>query len=220
MKLAELAPFISVTKLTNVGLLRDANSYTTGKPSKMTLEAAYRHGHSTIRTQIFKVEFQDIPLCVASHLVRHTQGVSWYQCSRRPDRGGRNFEADCKLLSKQMQKALSEDNEDDMAAYLGDLENVFPRQFDRYAKTDLMCIINAEALMNIARKRLCGKASPETRLTMQLLREEIEHVDPALAAHMVPTCVYRGGICPEPNSCGYNELHKLEQSQNQDPNQQ
>ena len=71
-----------------------------------------------------------------------------------------------------------------------------------------MFIINAEALMNMAHKRLCSKASLETRKLMGMIKHEIEVVDPALARHLVPMCVYRGGICSEPNSCGYTDQGK------------
>lgn len=44
---------VKVKKLTDVALLRKANSFTTGKGSVMTLEKAYKLGHSPIRTQLF-----------------------------------------------------------------------------------------------------------------------------------------------------------------------
>lgn len=62
--------------------------------------------------------------------------------------------------------------------------------------------INAASLIYMARKRLCYKASPETRKVMQKIKNEISLIEPTLAHNMVPECVYRG-ICPEFESCGY-----------------
>lgn len=76
---------VTVTKLTGVELLRKANSMTTGKESKMTLMQCYKAMHSNARTQLFWIEMHDIPLSVASHLVRHIHAQP-YQRSKRPDR--------------------------------------------------------------------------------------------------------------------------------------
>ena len=46
-------------------------------------------------------------------------------------------------------------------------------------------------------------------VALAMIKHEIEVVDPALAKHLVPMCVYRGGICSEPNSCGYTIQVKL-----------
>lgn len=67
---------------------------------------------------------------------------------------------------------------------------------------DLQESMNAQALINISRKRLCNMASPETREAWQRVKEQIATVDPETAACMVPECIYRG-FCPEPHSCGY-----------------
>ena len=68
----------------------------------------------------------------------------------------------------------------------------------------MMMAANAQALINISRKRLCkGCASPETRHAWELVRDEIKKQDPVLAEKMVPECLYRG-FCPEwRNCCGY-----------------
>lgn len=72
----------------------------------------------------------------------------------------------------------------------------------RYTPVNHRFIANAEAILDMARRRLCFKASPETRDTMISVKEAIRIVDPDLAHWMVPHCVYRGGICPEPKPCG------------------
>lgn len=66
------------------------------------------------------------------------------------------------------------------------------------------CEANAQALINISRRRLCGQASPETRAAWQEVKTEVAKVDPVLASVMVPECIYRG-FCPEweHTCCGY-----------------
>jgi len=63
-------------------------------------------------------------------------------------------------------------------------------------------LINAQALIQMARKRLCGASHLQTRRVMAGLRDAIAAVDPALTRFMVPECEYRGGRCHELKSCG------------------
>ena len=202
---------VSVTKLTDVELLQEANSSTTGHDSIMTLERAYRYGHSPIRTQLFWIVCKDIPLFVASQLVRSHVGVQFYQRSKRTDRGGADFTERCKRIADKLNEIGIKDGYYDKINAASVREEILelPKEFDRYAPTDLSFVINAEALMNMAHKRLCSKASLETRKLMAMIKHEIEEVDPALARHLVPMCVYRGGICSEPKSCGYTKQVKL-----------
>ena len=64
------------------------------------------------------------------------------------------------------------------------------------------CEANAQALINISRRRLCSMASPETREAWKEVKAEVATKDPVLASVMVPECIYRG-FCPEFTSCGY-----------------
>lgn len=64
------------------------------------------------------------------------------------------------------------------------------------------CEADAQALINISRKRLCNCASPETRQAWQEVKNEVAKVEPELASCMVKECVYRG-FCPEIYNCGY-----------------
>ena len=64
------------------------------------------------------------------------------------------------------------------------------------------CHANAQALINISRKRLCMQAAVETRNAWQAVKTEIAKEDPVLASVMVRECVYRG-FCPEMKCCGY-----------------
>ena len=65
---------------------------------------------------------------------------------------------------------------------------------------------NAQAIINISRKRLCTCASKETREAWQSFLEELKDSEPELYSVCVPECVYRG-FCPEFYSCGF---HKTE----------
>lgn len=203
---------IKVTKLTNVDLLRKANSFTTGKESGMSLKTAYRTLHSPARTQLFTIEFEGIPLFVASQLVRSKVGVEWWQRSKRTDRGGEDFRVECHdfgqrldIIAENVDEGLSEKKADELTQTLGEMENevkAWSSRFDRYTPTDIMCLINAEAIINMSRKRLCAKASKETREIWQKVCELIEESDPDLYPHLVKPCVATG-VCREHKPCGY-----------------
>jgi len=61
--------------------------------------------------------------------------------------------------------------------------------------------INAQALINISRKRLCYCSAKETVSAWRKVREEVEKTDDVMARFMVPECVYRNGLCPELKMC-------------------
>jgi len=63
-------------------------------------------------------------------------------------------------------------------------------------------ILNAQTLINMAKKRLCYKASDETREVFNLIVDAIVLVDDELPKFLVPECIYRGGYCHEPRICG------------------
>ena len=73
------------------------------------------------------------------------------------------------------------------------------------------CEANAQALINISRKRLCSQASPETRKAWQEVKDEVAKYDPILASVMVKECIYRG-FCPEMSPCPYanSEAYEME----------
>ena len=95
-----------------------------------------------------------------------------------------------------------------------DRTHIPDEESNRMTPTNISMHINAQALINMARKRLCSKASPETRKVMEVIKEAIRVLDPALAEVMVTECVYRH-MCPEEKSCGYidrllAEVNRLE----------
>lgn len=76
---------------------------------------------------------------------------------------------------------------------------------------DMDMSANAQALINISRKRLCNCASKETREAWKQVKEAIKEIDPIMASKMVPECLYRG-FCPEfMNPCGYSKTKKFEE---------
>ncbi|MBQ5588003.1 MAG: FAD-dependent thymidylate synthase [Selenomonadales bacterium] len=67
-----------------------------------------------------------------------------------------------------------------------------------------MCMIwdmNAEELMTIANKRLCGTASAETREAVQAMCDLVIAKHPEFEGLLVPNCVYHGGVCHEMQPC-------------------
>lgn len=69
------------------------------------------------------------------------------------------------------------------------------------APVNMIWSMNAESLMNIANKRLCSKASFETRAVVDTMCFKVKQVCPEFADFLVPDCVYRGG-CHEIKGCG------------------
>lgn len=67
---------------------------------------------------------------------------------------------------------------------------------------------NAQALINMSRKRLCSQASPETREVMEATKEAVSKRDKFLVRIMVKECVYRG-FCSEMESCNYDKTEKF-----------
>ena len=78
-------------------------------------------------------------------------------------------------------------------------------------KTDpvnVRLFINAQEIINISRQRLCNKAEKDTRLIWANVIKELSKTEPILASFCVPNCVYRNGICPEFESCGFYKTIK------------
>ena len=78
------------------------------------------------------------------------------------------------------------------------------------AEVEMEMEANAQALINMARQRLCSQASPETREVMEAMKEEVSKSDKFVAEVMVKECVYRG-YCPEMWSCGYDKTDKFKE---------
>lgn len=63
-------------------------------------------------------------------------------------------------------------------------------------------VLNAEAFINISKRRLCAKSHKETVYAWQLAVTKMYEVCPELADRCVPTCIAQGH-CTEYQPCGY-----------------
>lgn len=70
------------------------------------------------------------------------------------------------------------------------------------APVTMRITINAEALLNLANKRLCMKASQETREVVKEMCRLAEIAMPEFEGLFVPMCEYHGGRCDEVQPCG------------------
>lgn len=89
-------------------------------------------------------------------------------------------------------------NRDDRQSYCGDLGRMQP--------VNHMMFVNAQSLIQMARKRLCSQAHVETINIMNAIKIEIEKIEPDLSKYMIPECEYRNSYCPELRSCNKNIL--------------
>lgn len=67
---------------------------------------------------------------------------------------------------------------------------------------DMMMTINAQALINISKVRLCHMAERTTREVWKSVIAELAVVDKVLADYCVPSCITKG-FCPEIKPCGF-----------------
>ena len=72
---------------------------------------------------------------------------------------------------------------------------------------DMCWAMNAQELMNIARKRLCTQASIETRAVVMEICKQVESVNPEFTGLLVSQCVYKNGKCDEFYPCGCAEAY-------------
>ena len=73
---------------------------------------------------------------------------------------------------------------------------------NRNTQVNHTMIANAQALINMSRKRLCYKASKQTRDVWNMVVDALKSIDADLVKFMEPECIYRGGFCHEPRLCG------------------
>lgn len=140
--------------------------------------------HSPIRLVEFEWTWDNIKQWVTAHLVRHHEGCEKFVHSQRSDRRAILDEYNVSSRDSLLQGTL---NDMDMTA-------------------------NAQALVNISRKRLCNCASKESREAWKQVKEAIKEIDPIMAEKMVPECIYRG-FCPEfMNPCGYSKTLQYEEA--------
>lgn len=146
--------------------------------------------HSPIRLLEYDVTIEDIQQWITTHLVRHHIGIEKFINSQRIDRNDA-----VKTIAEKMFGILN----DSMPGFES-IRDAVPQGL----RNNMMISLNAQAFMNISRKRLCkGCPSKETRAVWELVIDFLKTVDPILSEKCVPECVYRG-FCPEvDNCCGY-----------------
>lgn len=204
---------IRITKLTGKELLHSAAKRTFVGTTNISLSSMYAKEHSPIRTQLFWIEFDDIPLYVSTHFIRHHVGSQPFALTHRTDRkGGVNTLMD--FIDEDLMYEINyliEDNKLDINKFKH-LMSKIDTKFGRNTPTNLGLCINAQSLIDMAKVRLCGKADVKTQEVMYTLKKVMKTVDPELSQFLVPTCIYRNGICNEGNrSCGYNKTVAFKQ---------
>ena len=204
---------VSVKKLTDETLMREACECTFLGESHQSLLSIYKSEHSPVRTQLFWIKLTSIPLFIATHLLRHHVGSVPFQLTCRDDRPGGNPGLIAKIdgVNEKLSMLLSMINssshgtQEDMIRSIIEELNWLKDNADRYTPVNLGLCINAQALLDMAKLRLCtGMAHAETVKVFKAIKEEINKIDPALASMMVRKCVYRNGLCGEPRCCGFN----------------
>lgn len=77
------------------------------------------------------------------------------------------------------------------------------------ALVNMIVDINAESLMTLMNKRLCGCATKEMQELMLLMRKEVIWKNPEFTDFLVPMCIYQHE-CKEFSSCNHKALYFLE----------
>lgn len=148
--------------------------------------------HSPIRLLEYDFTIEQIRQWVTVHLIRHHEGCEKFVHTQRED------------IRAEIEKTVA--NVVTVLKYAG-LDRADWKNRDymfQGSENDMDMTCNAQAFINISRKRLCkGCPSPETREAWEIVIEALKEIDPILAEKCVPECVYRG-FCPEnERCCGY-----------------
>lgn len=89
--------------------------------------------------------------------------------------------------------------------------SLIPRDDHKQGERNTMMIdMNAQALINISKVRMCNTASKVTHALWNLIVDAISKIDPVVGLFCVPNCVYRG-VCSEMKSCGFYKTEKFKQ---------
>ena len=147
--------------------------------------------HSPIRLLEYDFTIENIRQFVTVHLVRHHEGCEKFVHTQRQD-----INDEIEKITKKVIEVLA----DAGITHEGWRERDYLFQ-GQGNDMDMTC--NAQAFINISRKRLCNCASKETKEAWSIVIEMLKEVDPILAEKCVPECVYRN-FCPEHDRCcGY-----------------
>ena len=148
--------------------------------------------HSPIRLLEYDFTIEDVRQWVTVHLARHHVGCEKFIHTQRQD-----INKEVEQMTAEIVRICKEEG----LVREGWRERDYMFQGE---SNDMDMTCNAQAFINISRKRLCyGCASPETRYAWQIVIDALREVDPILAEKCVPECIYRG-FCPETRrSCGF-----------------
>lgn len=155
--------------------------------------------HSPIRLLEYDFTIENIRQWVTVHLVRHHEGCEKFVHTQRQD-----INDEIEKVTAKVIEVLSD---------AGITDNSWRERDYLFQGTpnDMDMTCNAQAFINISRKRLCkGCPSPETRQAWEIVIEMLKEYDPILASKCVPECIYRG-FCPEfERCCGYCNTQSYE----------
>lgn len=147
--------------------------------------------HSPIRLLEYDFTIENIRQWVSVHLVRHHNGCEKFVHTQRQD-----INAEIEKITKQIIDIFDEEG---LLRY-----GWKPRDYMFQGEgNDMDMTCNAQAFINISKKRLCSKASAETRLAWKIVIDALREVDPILAEKCVPECLYRGFCVETKRGCGY-----------------
>lgn len=148
--------------------------------------------HSPIRLLEYDFTIENIRQWTTTHLVRHHEGCEKFVHTQRQDINDEIEKITAKVIEVLADAGITNNG-------WRERDYLFQGQGN---DMDMTC--NAQAFINISRKRLCkGCASPETRQAWEIVIAMLKNIDPILAEKCVPECVYRG-FCPEHDRCcGY-----------------
>lgn len=152
--------------------------------------------HSPIRLLRIFHKWTGIKYWISVHFCRHKIGIEHFVKTQRNDRVPVLFVREPKgFFGKLISK---------VKAFFGKPDNYIFIRDHATQDTPVNHIFeaNAQAIINISRKRLCSCAHAETRAKWREFLETIKETEPELYSVCVPECVYRG-FCPEMKKCGY-----------------
>ena len=144
-----------------------------GEPSSEWKRKILLAGHSPIRELWIKWEWENIPYNIHVHFLRHEIGIV------APDD-----------VNYYVQTSRE------------DRTNVPRNERAQTDPVDMRMSANAQAMINISRKRLCHKAADKAREGWLYVVNRLQAYEPELASVCVRECVYRG-FCPEMEPCGF-----------------
>ena len=155
--------------------------------------------HSPIRLLEYDFTIENIRQWVTVHLSRHHEGCEKFIHTQRQD-----INTEIENITQEVIKALKDLNK--LREGWRERDYLFQGQ-----ENDMDMTCNAQAFINISRKRLCKCASYETRMAWEVVISMLKEFDPILAEKCVPECVYRG-FCPEfDRCCGYCNTEKYQE---------